>query len=85
MRAAISLFFATLFFLFACATATVSIDKTLWVHCWDLCGKADRLESVTADSCICKGGYRMSQKPIEVPKEAEPFSLFEFLGFTKGD
>lgn len=72
---------AILLLITACESVPERTTKTDWTHCWELCGKGDKLEAVGKGYCLCKGGYRMESEPEKPKAPEEPFSLFEWMGF----
>jgi len=66
--------------------APTKVSSAQWKLCWSLCGKGDKLVAASPDSCLCKGGYRVSTEPQaeeigDPEKPAEPFDLWQWLGF----
>lgn len=56
------------------------VSKERWLECWNMCGKGDKLESVTPEYCYCKGGWRTEKKSVEKPvEESKPLQLFDWL------
>lgn len=62
----------------------VEITKARWMECWAICGKKDRLISVTERECACKDGKRIQTGPLpeDSPESGWLHQLhtpFEFL------
>ncbi len=61
----------------ACSTAS-SVKKEDWVRCWESCGKANNLRSVSKSYCFCEDGKKVLRED-EVPPAK---SVFEILGMS---
>jgi len=49
------------------------IHKTTWVHCWQACGKGDRLNAVSTEACHCQNGGIIPLNPhVELPESVKP-------------